>query len=78
MVVSVPMGGFSGACDGYTKYKYLSLGGHVFGCVVNAYGGLVAGAFLGAVWPITGFVVVKRYLEEVPIKESIQEVEIDN
>ena len=70
MVVSLPIGGVYGVCDGYTKYKEFSLGGHVFGCFVNAYGGLVAGAFLGAVWPITGFVVVKRYLDKAPIKES--------
>ena len=64
MLVSVPMRGFEGACDGYTKYKHLSLGGHVFGCFINAYGGLMEGAVIGAIWPISSVVAAKRYLDK--------------
>ena len=64
MLVSVPMGGFDGACDGYKKYKDLSLSGHVFGCFINAYGGLVEGAFIGMLWPISCVVAAKRYLDK--------------
>ena len=64
ILITTPVKGFHGAREGYDKYKSLSLGGHVFGCFINTYGGVIEGAFLGVVWPISGFVLVKRYLEK--------------
>ena len=60
----IPMKSFQAACDGYNDYRDMSLTLHVFDTLMNACGGLIEGAFLGIVWPITGVVATKRYLEK--------------
>jgi hypothetical protein len=64
MLITVPVQCYNGFQNGYTKYNNLSFGGHVFGCLINSYGGVIEGAFIGLVWPVSGFVAAKRYLDK--------------
>lgn len=63
-LVLIPMKGFSGACNGYHEYKNLSLSGHIIGCCIHTYMGLIEGAFIGMLWPISLPVYIKRQFDE--------------
>lgn len=63
MLIMTPIRGFQGGCDGYSRYQDLSLGGHIFGCCLHIYMGLFEGAFIGMIWPISGIIAAKRYID---------------
>lgn len=56
--------GFTGMHEEYVKNKNETLVQHTFSCIMGAYMGVLAGAFLGAVWPISFPIFIARCIDK--------------
>ena len=62
-----PTKGFTGGYEEYIKYKDVddvSLTHHTFCCIMGAWTGVISGAFLGLLWPITIPVFIGRCINK--------------
>ena len=60
----IPQKMFHSVCYEYNQNINESLGIHVLSCIMGGYIGALEGVFLGATWPISVPIIIKRYIDK--------------
>jgi hypothetical protein len=66
-----PIKGFTGGYEEFIKYNNVddvTLTHHTFCCIIGTWTGVISGAFLGAVWPISLPIFIGRCIDNKKYK----------
>ena len=64
MLITVPLKTSMGGYEGYIKYKDKTFTEHTYHSFMHAVAGMISGAFLGAVWPISLPIFIARQFDK--------------